>query len=279
MHLSDSFVALLRILALAYGGLCLFVFLRQPAYVYYPGRDVMLTPSAAGLSHEEVTLATADGEALGAWYVPAARGGPPARTLLVFHGNAGNIGDRVDAVRAFHELGFNVLIFDYRGFGRSTGRPTEKGTYQDALAAWGYLTRERGEPPQNVILFGRSLGGAVAAWLAEQVRPGGLVLEGTMTSAPDMAVTMFPYLPVRWLCRFRYDALARMGRIRCSVLIAHSRADEIIPFRHGRRLFEAAREPKQFVELHQDHNATEVELEPHYRRALQEFARSLPPAS
>mgnify|MGYP000089750498 CR=1 FL=1 len=268
--MTDLLLASLRIALLVYAGLCAYVFVRQSSYVYYPTREVACTPAVYHLDYERVVLPTRDKEALVAWYVPAADHG--AKTLLFCHGNAGNIGDRVDAVKSFHDLGFNVFVFDYRGFGESTGRPTERGTYLDALAAWEYLTAERGERPENIIVLGRSLGGAVAAWLAERVRPGALILEGAFTSAPDMAARMFPYLPARWLCRYRYNTLARLPKIQCPILVIHSRFDEIVPYEHGRRLFAAAGEPKRFLELQGDHNATESELTLEYQQALRCFS-------
>jgi len=260
----------LKIGALAYVGLCLLVFVRQGAYVYYPSKLVEATPEAIGLRFEELTLVARDGVTLSAWWVPAAAE-TQARALIYFHGNAGNNGDRLDALRALHDLNVNVLIVDYRGYGRSAGRPTEQGTYLDALAAWDYLTRERGVAPNRIFILGRSLGGAVAAWLAAQTQPAGAILESTFTSAPAMAGRMFPFLPIRLLCRFRYDTLSLLPRLACPVLIAHSPRDEIIPYQHGRELFAAAREPKTFVELTLDHNAGELGLEPQYRAALTEF--------
>ena len=266
----EAMLPALKIAALAYAGFCLFIFLRQSSYVYYPRRDVAAAPDAVGLRFEDVRLKTPDGETVAGWFVPAEEGVPDPKTLLHFHGNAGNNGDRLDGIRAFHDLGVNVLIVDYHGFGRSTGKPSEKGTYLDARAAWDFLTKEKRIPPARIVVLGRSLGGAVASWLAEAVNPGALVLESSFTSARDMAARIFPMAP-RWLCRFRYDTLARMPRLKCPVLVAHGPRDEIIPYAHGRRLFAAAREPKIFVELQRDHNAGEVDLEPKYRAALLRF--------
>jgi len=259
----------LRVFVLAYLGMCLYVFARQASYVYYPTREVEETPAARGLAFEDLKLQTADGETIAAWFVP---GAPGAATLLICHGNGGNIGHRTDALKEFHDLGFNALIFDYRGYGASTGKPTERGTYADAMAAWDYLTRERGIAATNIIVFGRSLGGAVATRLAAEAHPRALVVEATFTSIPDMARQVFPFLPARWLCRIRYNTLDQLARVGCPVLVVHSRNDEIVPFEHGRRLFAAAREPKCFLELNSDHNATEVVLSPEYRQVMKEFA-------
>ncbi len=261
-------VAVLAVLAAVYLGLCLVLFLRQSSMVYFPLARVDQDPSAAGLAFEAVTLRAEDGVALDAWFVPCrgARG-----TVLVCHGNAGNIGHRLPAIALFHGLGLNVLIFDYRGYGRSQGRPSEIGTYRDARAAWAYLVRGRCLPPSRIAIVGRSLGGAVAAALAAEVRPAGLVLEATFTSLPALGARLYPWLPVRWLARYRYDTLSRLPRVACPVLVAHSPDDEMIPFDHGQRLFAAAREPKTFVALSGEHNAGEVLAAPGYRAALDIF--------
>ena len=264
-------LSIVKIVAAAYAGIFLLVFFRQSKYVYYPTSSVALTPAAERMEYEDVRIKTQDGETIAGWYVPAATNRERAPVLLDCHGNAGNIGDRVWSVQTFHNLGLNVLIFDYRGFGESTGKPTEQGTYLDAMAAWDYLTRQKGFPTNQVIVFGRSLGGSVASWLAEQVNPGALAIESVFTSAPDMARKMFPYLPVRLLCRFRYDTLSRVKKVRCPILIAHSRDDEMIPFENGRRLFAAANEPKVFVEMSGDHNSGGLDVDPAYQKILGEF--------
>jgi hypothetical protein len=251
----------------------LYVFVGQSRFVYYPDRRLEFTPAALKMTYENLRIKTGDGETLGAWFVPAedARG-TNAFTVLHFHGNGGDMGDRVGLVRTFHDMGMNVLIFDYRGYGESTGTPGEEGTYRDAEAVWEYLTAERGIPPLRIILHGQSLGGSVASWLASRSPPGMLVLESTFTAAPDMAAKMFPFLPVRLVCRFKYDSLDRVARMKCPVLIAHGPEDEMIPFSHGQRLFAAAPEPKLFVKLDGSHNAGGLEIGEEYRSALSTFA-------
>ena len=235
-----------------YGVLTAYVGMRQGEYVYFPGRE-LLTPYDADGRFESVTLTTADGERLGAWFVPAAASPGEAPVILVCHGNAGTRADRWYLLQRLAELGFNSFIFDYRGYGDSTGTPTEQGTYKDVEAAWLYLTRERGIAPGEIILYGRSLGGAVATWLAARESPRALILEGTFTSAHDMARAMFPWLPVRLMLRFAYDTASRLPEIDTPVVIAHARDDHIIPFAHGERLYAAAREPKHFVPLEGGH--------------------------
>jgi len=235
---------------------------------FYPDRDIETTPRSAGLAYEDVSIPTADGLKLGAWYVPAEGA---LGTALFCHGNAGNISGRLETIAVLHELKLNVLIFDYRGYGRSEGRPTEEGTYLDAEAAWRWLVEARGVRPGRIVLHGRSLGGSVAAHLARDRAPAGLVVESTFANATDLAAELFPWLPVRWLSRLEYDTAAYAGGVTCPVMVIHSRDDELIPFHHGRRVFEAAPQPKRFLEIHGSHNAGFVESEKTYVPALRGF--------
>lgn len=244
---------LLVTLALAYAVVVLLVFLFQSRLVYFPqvGREFAVTPQSYGLQFEAVTIATEDGEKLAAWWVPAAasRG-----TVLIFHGNAGNMSHRLDYLEMFHKLGYSTLIIDYRGYGTSTGTPSEEGTYRDAQGAWRWLAEERGIKPGDIVLLGESLGGAVAAWLAARVTPRAVVLASTFTSVPDLGAQVYPFLPVRLVSRFSYDNMAAVKAIKAPLLIAHSRQDDIIPYSHGRALFDAGNDPKQFLEMSGGHN-------------------------
>ena len=240
--------------AAAYGALVLFLYFGQTGLVYLPdlpSRTISATPGDVGLAYETVHLHTEDGIRLHAWHVPAPS---PRGTLLFFHGNAGNISHRLDSLLIFHRLGLDVLIFDYRGYGQSEGTPSEAGTRLDSRAAWRHLTETRGVKPGRIILFGRSLGAALAAWLASEVRPAGLILESAFTSVPDLAADLYWWLPARHMSKLQYAARDHLAKVACPVLVAHSPDDEIIPFRHGLELFAAAREPKRFLELKGDHN-------------------------
>ena len=194
-------VSLVRVALGVVAGLCLLLYFGQSRLVYFPTRAIEETPAAAGLAVEDLQLATRDGEKLGGWYVPAASTNS-RRAILLCHGNGGNIGHRVEALRFFHSLGMHVLIFDYRGYGTSSGTPSEEGTYQDARAAWDHLVQVCGFAPAEIVVYGRSLGGSVATWLAEQVHPGALLIEASFTSLPAMAARLYPFLPTRLLCRF-----------------------------------------------------------------------------
>ncbi|HOC63810.1 MAG TPA: alpha/beta hydrolase [Sedimentisphaerales bacterium] len=234
-----------------YAGFGLVLLFTQSRLLYRPVRDVAFTPEDMGLDFEDVTFRTQDGLALNGWYVAAA---DAPFTILFCHGNAGNIMHRLDTVSLFHRLGLNCFVFDYRGYGRSEGRPTEAGTYRDARAAYEWLRQSRGIPAEQIVLFGRSLGGSVAAHLAAQVDARAAVVESAFTSYPDMGARIYPYMPVRLFARFRYNTAAHLAEARCPVLVMHSREDRLVPFKFGRRLFEAAPEPKRFVEIQGDHN-------------------------
>ena len=258
----------------AYLLLAALLFLFQGSLVYHPRRHLAATPADASMDYEDVSLTTSDGVKLHGWFVPAASAGG---TVLMFHGNGGNISHRLDTIAIFHRLGYNAMIIDYRGYGLSEGSPGEEGTYRDAEAAWGYLTRTRKIDPDRIVLFGRSLGGAVAAWLAVEKHSAGLIIESTFTSVPDFGAEMYKFLPVRLLARIQYDTLARIDRLRCGVLVIHSPDDEVIPYHHGQKLFEAAKEPKRFQEISGRHNDGFMTSGSVYTDALAEFlAKSIP---
>jgi len=263
---------LLASVAAIYALVVAVMFLMQSRLVYFPemAREIAATPRAYGLAFEDATIVTDDGERLAAWWVPAPA--PAARgVVLMFHGNAGNISHRLDYLTMFNGLGYSTLIVDYRGYGRSTGTPSEAGTYRDAEAAWRWLTVERGVAPADVVIVGESLGGAVAAWLAARVAPRAVVLASTFTSLPDLGAQIYPFLPVRLVSRFSYDTLAAVRKIRAPLLVAHSRADDIIPYRHGQALYAAAREPKAFIELAGGHNDGFLFERPEWVAALAAF--------
>jgi len=187
-----------RVFVIGAGGFYVFILLYfsvfQSRLVFFPSREVITTPGAAGLEYEDVYFKSTDGQELHGWFIPADN---PRGVLLFCHGNAGNISGRIESVSLFHNLGLSVFIFDYRGYGHSRGKPSEKGTYLDAEAAWDYLTALKKIDPEKIIIFGRSLGGAVAAWLANERTPGGAIIESTFTSIKDAGSEMYPYLPVR----------------------------------------------------------------------------------
>ena len=234
-----------------YGIMILFLGLFQSRFVFIPFSRIESTPDQWGLPYEDINFTTSDGVSLSGWFIPAPGSD---KTLLFCHGNAGNISYRRLSIEIFHRLGLNVFIFDYRGYGQSHGKPTEKGTYLDAQAAWDLLVNQRKIAPHRIIVFGRSLGAAVAANLAQRHPPAILILESAFTSAPDAAAELYPFLPVRLLARFKYPTRDLVEQINVPVLIIHSKNDRTIPFKHGRSLFDAANEPKSFIELQGSHN-------------------------
>jgi fermentation-respiration switch protein FrsA (DUF1100 family) len=220
--------------------------------VFQPTKRLEATGEELGFPRQEAWFDTADGGRVHAWYFPGARGtnGP---VFLVCHGNGGNISHRLALYDALLRLDSAVLAFDYRGYGRSPGRPSESRAILDAEAAHAWL-EEHGFPPHRIIAHGESLGGGVATELALRRQVGGLILQSTFTSVPDLGAEVFPWLPVRTLGRIRFDIRAKLPAVQVPVLVLHSRIDSVIPFHHGESNFAAAHEPKRFQELQGDHN-------------------------
>jgi pimeloyl-ACP methyl ester carboxylesterase len=221
-------------------GVCLyavivaFVYYRQSSLIYYPdmpGRNIVATPERIGLEYQNVQFVTGDKVNLHGWFIPhrAAKG-----TLLFFHGNAGNISHRLESIEIFHRLELNVFILDYRGYGQSEGRVSEQGTYRDAEAAWNYLIQTRGARPEQVIIFGRSLGASIASWLARKHTPAGLIIESGFSSVPAMAKRIYPFLPVSWLTNFKYDTNpAPNNSSRCAVVTMMDLSSVVRPMSTG----------------------------------------------
>jgi len=243
--------SIIFILVTAWLLLTILLYVFQPKFIYFPHRTLSFTPAAIGLSYEDITFTSSDGLTLHGWHI---KHDDPVATLLFFHGNAGNISHRLDSLQIFHRLGLSVFIFDYRGYGQSEGQASEKGTYLDAEAAWNYLIKEQGIDSKKIIIFGRSLGAAIAAWLAEKHTPAALMLESAFSSIVDIAKHYYPYLPIKWMLRIHYPTIDRIKNIDCPLLVIHSPNDEIIPYKFGQRIFTAARQPKTFLEIRGGHN-------------------------
>jgi len=238
------------IAVLAYGLLVLHIYRGQDLVVYRPERELVTNPAEHGLDYERVTIRTADGMRLDAWYIPE----PNARrTLLFFHGNTQNISYCIESIEIFHRLGFNILLFDYRGYGNSDGHPDERGTYLDAEAAWNYLLTERNHAPDDIVVLGRSLGAAIASHLAAYHSPCALVIESTFTTLVDAAAELHPWVPVRWISRHRYPVIENIRSVQCPVLVVHAPEDELIPYHHGRSLYEAVPGEKAFLQIRGRH--------------------------
>jgi hypothetical protein len=277
-------VALLAAAGLAY------VLVFESKFIYFPSkypqgdwraREPRAVEGRVTARVEDVWLTAADGVRLHAWHASpvVGRGGALVpvgtdRTLLYLHGNAGNVSHRREIIERFASLPANVLALDYRGYGRSEGAPSENGLYRDARAALDCLTKSRGVPASRVVVYGESLGGAVAVDLAAQVQPCALVVQSSFTSIADMAAEVMPFVP-RFLVRTKMDSLEKIARVSCPVLVVHSPADEVVPYKLGRRLFDAAPGPKRFHEIkNAPHNLTHEVGGAAFINALREFVDS-----
>lgn len=250
------------------------VYFMQSRMLYLPevpGRTLTLTPADVGMDYHDVYLDTSDGVRLHGWFV----GEQSSRVLLFFHGNAGNISHRLDSIRQIRSLGLSVFIIDYRGYGQSEGRPTEKGLYRDADAAWQFLTGDRSKSASEIVVFGRSLGASVASRLAGQHQPLALIVESSFTSVPDIAQELYPWLPVRWLSRLSHATRDYVREVHCPVLVIHSRDDEIIPFHHGEAIFTSANEPRTLLGIRGTHNDGFLQDERAYIQGLETFLTGL----
>jgi uncharacterized protein len=269
---------LVLLMAAFYLGLLLLLRFNESRLIYFPGAARrLLAPSAElGLRVQRVEIPTDDGLRLVAWAMPA----PPHSAgfwLLICHGNAGNLSE---FARPLHyagllQVGLGLLAFDYRGYGESQGSPSEAGLYTDAEAAYRYLREQMEVPPERIILFGHSLGSAVAVELATRVPAAGLILEGALTSAVARGQELYPYIPVRWIAASRFASIDKIGRIGLPKLFLHAIADEVIPLSHGRRLYEAAQPPKSFVELRGGHSDAFEADSARYFGAIRQFVDDL----
>jgi hypothetical protein len=236
--------------------------------LYQPQRVVRYTPHDAQLIYEDVSLHTQDGVKISGWWVPAEQ----ARGTVVFcHGNGGNVSSCLDTLLIINHLRLNALIFDYRGYGNSEGSPTEKGTYADAEAAWNYLVTERKVSPDRIIIWGRSLGGAIAAMTAAKHRAGIVIVESTFTSLKDLVHDRMSWVPSWVLANYAYDTRHYLKEVDVPVLVIHSPDDEMIPFQHGKNLYDSIRGPKAFSEIKGSHNRGFIDSIAVYESSINDF--------
>lgn len=229
----------------------IFLYFYQDKMIYFPTKDFDQTPETIGLKYEVVAVKTKDGINISGWYIPAEK----ERGVLLFcHGNAGNISHRLDSIKIFNSLHLSIFIFDYRGYGNSEGKPSEQGTYLDAEAAWNFLTNIKNKSPEKIVIFGRSIGGAVAAETALRKNPAALIIESGFKSIPEIGAHHYPWLPVKLIAKYKYSTIDKIGLIKCPKLIIHSPDDEIVPFKHGKELYEKASSPKEFFQIYGSHN-------------------------
>jgi fermentation-respiration switch protein FrsA (DUF1100 family) len=256
-----AWIALLVLIG--YAALLVLLRLNESRLVYFPGSERRLIPPPAELQLpvQRATIRTEDGISLGSWVIPA-EASSNGYWLLICHGNAGNLSEfgRPAHYAGLRQLGLSLLAFDYRGYGESSGAPSEAGLYKDADAAYRYLRDELKVAPDRIIIFGHSLGSTVAVDLASRVPSAGLILEGALTSVLERGQELYPYIPVRWIGRSRFNSLEKISRVKVPKLFLHARTDDVVPLSHGRRLFEAAPPPKTFIELRGGHgDAFEVD--------------------
>lgn len=249
-------IKVLLTIALFYISAMIAIYFVQALFIYapqMPSRELTATPADVGIEFENLQLITSDNETLHAWYIPAEK--PTTQTVLFFHGNAGNISHRLETIKIYHQLGFNFLIFDYRGFGISSGKPSEQGTYIDADTVWNFLVNEKNLSTEDIIIAGRSLGGGVASELAKKVQPRLLILESTFTSMPDVSAVHYPFMPTNLIVKHRYETIKKLPEIHCPIIFVHSKKDEVIPFSQSQRNYSVANEPKQFIEISGGHGS------------------------
>lgn len=240
--------------------------------IFFPTREHGLTPDAASLKYANVFLSTSDGVRLHGWFFPH----DDARyTLLFLHGNGGNISHRLEKMRILHENRMAIFIFDYRGYGFSGGKPCEKGLYLDAEAAYRYLTDELSIAPDRIIVYGESLGTAVAIQLAANHQIKALILEGILSSVRDMAHKLYPSLPAV-IFKDQFNSVRKIPSLTAAKLFIHSRNDEIVPLDFARKVYDAALQPKVFVEIYGGHNTAFLDSRTHYTAAIDSFLTTLP---
>jgi fermentation-respiration switch protein FrsA (DUF1100 family) len=263
----------LGLVLLLYGGAMAWLLFNEDRMVYFPETGPVLVPH--DLAVEKVGFSAADGVRLTGWAVVPQS--DTARWILILHGNAGNLATpgRPEHDRQMLGLGLGLLALDYRGYGESEGKPSEKGLYADARAAYDYLVKVRHIPANRIVIYGHSLGSAVAVELATEVPAAGLIIEGALTSVPDRGAELWPLIPVRLIARNRFASLDRIGKIKMPVLLIHGRDDLTIPIAHGRRLFEAAPEPRTFLEVAGGHDDAYSVGASEYQAGIRRFLQSL----
>ncbi|MCF6331619.1 MAG: alpha/beta hydrolase [Sulfurimonas sp.] len=262
-----QFKILFFVLTIGYLILIALMYIFQSKLIYFPLTNIDLTPKDIGLEYESIIFETNDKTKLHAWYIQK----KDAKTTLFFlHGNGGNISHRLDSIKLFNSLGMNVFIFDYRGYGKSKGKANEQNTYDDAKSAWDYLLKNKNIKDKDVIIFGRSLGGAIAAKLGSQLKPKAIILESTFTTIKEFASDIYPFFP-EFLINYEYETTKYLKNINYPILIIHSQDDNIIPFKYGEAVFKNANEPKTFVKIKGNHNYGFMESKHIYIPALKRF--------
>ncbi|UCD14872.1 MAG: alpha/beta hydrolase [Candidatus Omnitrophota bacterium] len=243
----------------------------EDSRIFFPVREIGATPAVLNIEFEDVYINTADNVKINGWFIPKSGA---QYTVLFFHGNGGNIADRLDKIRMFYDMGLNLFIIDYRGYGKSSGRVSEKGFYIDAQAAYGYLVNTRRIMPDYIVLYGESLGAAVAIDLASNSQPAALIAEGAFGSIKEVGRAVHPFLSL-FLIFDKFNSLAKVEGIGAPKLFIHSATDEIVPFSLGKKLYNRAVSPKQFVEITGGHNGAFLESQEKYVGSIKKFISNL----
>lgn len=263
------------ILIVGFAALVAYLYFNQHRMIFYPTATLDASPDESGLDYQEIWI-DVDGERkIHAWFFPGSApdriksGDDAGRPLVLFcHGNAGNMSHRIQTAEFLTGLGAAVLMFDYAGYGRSEGQPSEANAYADVEAAYRWVLSETNFATGQIVIMGRSLGGAVAVDLAARQPFRSLIVESSFTSTVDMGKRMFPFVPVNWLLKYRFDTRAKIGQVDCPVLFVHSDRDEIVPYEMGCELFESANQPKRMVTIDGSHNELYYFQNPEYRTAI-----------
>ena len=248
--------------------ICLYLYFFQNRFLYYPTHDIAVTPDQAGLAYTDQFFDLPNGDKIHGWFVPGDSTGP---TVLFLHGNGGNVGHRIEHLHLLNSLGVSTLIIDYRGYGQSSGSPSEANLYADAEIAYQWLIDSKHVTPAKLFVLGESIGGAVAIDLATKQKIAGLIVESSFTSLREIAQHSFPIVPTGLLLRSDYNSTAKLPRVTVPILVSHSPDDDIVPYAIGCRLFEAANPPKQFVQLSGSHNDRGYLADSAYVDALRRF--------
>ena len=237
--------------------------------LYFPLKTIEANPGDIGLYYEDIILTTGDGVDINFWYIPA---DDSIATIIFCHGNGGNISHRLEKIRLLNGIGLNVLIFDYRGYGSSGGSPSEEGLYLDAGAVFGYLVNIRKVPSDRLIVYGESLGAAVAIDLAGKHNLAGIIIEGGFSSVKEMGKRVFPFIP-GFIYKSRFDSLTGIKDVKVPKLFFHAREDEIVPLELGRKIYDAASGPKEFIQIDGGHNDAFHVSEEMYLREIESFTK------
>ncbi len=239
---------------IGYGGIVVWFSAHESKFLFFPGKNIETSPEAFGIVYGQVTVPSTDSVKLVCWIIPSAD--TSTLWLLYLHGNAGNVGKRgyVEHYAQLHKLGLNILAVDYRGYGESSGNPSEQGLYDDARAGYEYLRSAQRVPAERIIVYGYSLGSGVAVDLASNVPTAALIVEGSFTSIPDVGQEHYPYLPVRLVARSQFASKLKIGAIVAPKLFIHAVDDHTVPIQYGRELFEIAAAPKTFLEVKGGHD-------------------------